>query len=106
MRIPQSWIRYQTSTSVHQQETTMSPAKQTMATLPCCPDMAPDDVCDVLDFYYRLSYPVALREANDLRIPVEVKLHFRLSRCPGPFALGNLVYTTTLLPGEKVKLFT
>ena len=39
-------------------------------------------------------------------IPVEVKLHFRFTRCPGPFALGNLLYTNTLFPGEKVKLFT
>ena len=37
---------------------------------------------------------------------VEVKLHFRLTRCRGPLALVNLLYTTTLLPGEKVKLFT
>ena len=84
----------------------MSPAKTTMATLPCCPDMVPDDICDTLDFHYRLNYPVTLREADNRRIPVEVKLHFRLTRCPGPLALGNLLYTTTLLPGEKVKLFT
>ena len=84
----------------------MSPAKTTMATLPCCPDMVPDDICDTLDFHYRLNYPVTLREVDNRRIPVEVKLHFRLTRCPGPLALGNLLYTTTLLPGEKVKLFT
>src|SRR5262249_29015904 len=39
-------------------------------------------------------------------IPVEVKLHFRFSRCRGPLAIGDLVYTTTLLPGEKVRLTT
>src|ERR1051325_52552 len=79
----------------------------TLASLPCCPDMTPDDTCDVLDFHYRLNYPVTLQEAGALaRIPVEVKLHFRLTRCPGPFVLGNLLYTNTLLPGEKVKLFT
>jgi hypothetical protein len=43
------------------------------------------------------------RRAN---VPVEVKLHFRLTRCRGPLAIGDLLYTTTLLPGEKVKLFT
>ena len=60
-----------------------------------------------MDFHYRLNYPVTRREAGALaRIPVEVKLHFGLTRCPGPFVLGNLLYTNTLLPGEKVKLFT
>lgn len=79
----------------------------TMATLPCCPEMAPDDTCDILDFHYRLNYPVTVSQAGiQAPIPVEVKLHFRLTRCPGPFALGNLLYTNTLLPGEKVKLFT
>jgi hypothetical protein len=77
-----------------------------MASLPCCPDMNPDDTCDVLDFNYRLNYPVTLREQNLARVMVEVKLHFRWTRCPGPLVLGNLLYTTTLLPGEKVKLFT
>ncbi|MGH6834478.1 MAG: hypothetical protein ACREC9_02800 [Methylocella sp.] len=85
----------------------MNAAITTMASLPCCPDMTPDDTCDVLDFHYRLNYPVTLPEVVALvRVPVEVKLHFRLTRCPGPLALGNLLYTTTLLPGEKVKLFT
>jgi hypothetical protein len=78
----------------------------TLASLPCCPEMVPDDTCDTLDFYYRLNYPVTLAEEGGLRVPVEVKLHFRFKRCPGPMALGNLLYTTTLLPGEKVKLFT
>jgi hypothetical protein len=85
----------------------MNGTKTTMASLPCCPDMAPDDTCDVLDFDYRLNYPATLPEVGALApILVEVKLHFRLTRCPGPLALGHLLYTTTLLPGEKVKLFT
>jgi hypothetical protein len=79
----------------------------TMASIPCCPDMTSDDACDVLDFHYRLNYPVRLPEVGTLApVLVEVKLHFRLTRCPGPLALGNLLYTNTLLPGEKVKLFT
>ena len=79
----------------------------TMAPLPCCPEIAPDDTCDILDFHYRLNYPVTVSQAGiQAPIPVEVKLHFRLTRCPGLFALGNLLYTNTLLPGEKVKLFT
>jgi hypothetical protein len=35
-----------------------------------------------------------------------VTIHARFDRCPGNFALGDLVYSTTLLPGEKVRLFT
>jgi len=84
----------------------MSSTTTTMASLPCCPDMTPDDTCDVLDFNYRLNYPVTLREQNLARVTVEVKLHFRWTRCPGLLVLGNLLYTNTLLPGEKVKLFT
>jgi len=64
-------------------------------------------VCDTLDFFYRLTHNVMV-EIRDRRltVPVEVKLHFRLARCRGPLAIGDLLYTTTLLPGEKVKLFT
>ncbi len=87
--------------------TITSPPATTMASLPCCPEMTPDDTCDVLDFHYRLNYPVTLPEVGALApILVEIKLHFRLTRCPGPLVLGNLLYTNTLLPGEKVKLFT
>src|SRR5713101_8549807 len=71
--------------------------------VPCCPTLAPNDICDILDFHYRLTYPT---HAGDQQIPVEVKFHFRLTRCRGPLAIGDLLYTTTLLPGEKVKLFT
>jgi len=39
-------------------------------------------------------------------VTVEVILHARLTRCPGPLSLGDPVQTITLLPGEKVKLFT
>ena len=85
-----------------------TPLAKTAATLPCCPEMTQDNTCDVLDFFYRLNYPVTLRQDVGAFGPimVEVKLHFRLTRCPGPLLLGNLLYTTTLLPGEKVKLFT
>jgi hypothetical protein len=37
---------------------------------------------------------------------VEVILHIRITRCPGPLSLGDPMHTMTLLPGEKVKLFT
>lgn len=71
--------------------------------VPCCPQLAPNDICDILDFHYRLTYPT---HVGDQQIPVEVKFHFRLTRCRGPLAIGDLLYTTTMLPGEKVKLFT
>jgi hypothetical protein len=75
--------------------------------VPCCPPLEECERCDVLDFRYRLPFrPVV--QAGDVRriVPVEVTLHFRMTRCPGPLTLGDLMYTTTLLPGEKVRLFT
>lgn len=72
---------------------------------PCCPDLQPSESCDVLDFQYRQLYPITV---GDQRRPVtvEVILKVRLERCSGPLALGDLVYSTTLFPGEKVRLFT
>ena len=75
--------------------------------VPCCPELKDDCPCDVLDFHYRLTYNTVVRVGQERRtVPVEVKIHARLERCPGPLALGDLVYSTTLLPGEKVRLFT
>jgi|SRR6185312_15075958 len=75
--------------------------------VPCCPQLAPNDICDILDFRYRLTYPTVVENRDvEQKIPVEVKFHFRLTRCRGPLAIGDLLYTTTLLPGEKVRLFT
>ena len=69
--------------------------------------MEKDATCDVLDFHYRLRSDVTVGVANRRQtVPTEVKLNFRLTRCPGPLAIGDIVYTTTLLPGEKVRLFT
>jgi hypothetical protein len=68
--------------------------------IPCCPPLETKPVCDVMDFHYRLLHQ------QQSRVPVEVIVHARLQRCPGPLALGDLVYSTTLFPGEKVKLFT
>lgn len=65
----------------------------------CCPPLARRPVCDVLDFRYRLPW-----RRGDVR--VDVILHYRLERCSGPMALGDLAYSTTLLPGEQVRLFT
>lgn len=73
--------------------------------VPCCPVLSKDTVCDVLDFYYRTRHTTNVTSSGR-RIQVEVLIHARLERCPGPMALGDLVYSTTLLPGEKVRLFT
>jgi hypothetical protein len=75
--------------------------------VPCCPQLDPDRSCDALDFHYRLIHIATVNVDNQTRrLPVEVVLHARLERCPGPLALGDLVYSTTLLPGEKVRLFS
>jgi len=37
-------------------------------------------------------------------VTVEVILHIRITLCPGPLSLGDPIHTTTLLPGEKVKV--
>ncbi|HSP72020.1 MAG TPA: hypothetical protein VLN26_06600 [Gaiellaceae bacterium] len=73
----------------------------------CCPPLEPCEVCDVLDFRFRLPFRPVVGAANQRRpVPVEVTLHFRLTRCSGPLALGDILYSTTLLPGEQVRLFT
>ena len=73
--------------------------------VPCCPALATDNICDVLDFHYRTRHTTNVT-AGGRRVQVEVLIHARLERCPGPVTLGDLVYSTTLLPGEKVRLFT
>ena len=76
-----------------------------VAALECCPPLEPCDVCDHLDFHFRLPYRPP-RQGDRPLPPVEVTLHFRLTRCSGPLSLGEIAYSTTLLPGEKVRLFT
>jgi hypothetical protein len=73
----------------------------------CCPEMGEEDRCDVFTFDYRLvQTPVVQTAAGTRRIPVEVKIRARLERCSGPLTVGDLVYSTTLLPGEQVRLFS
>ncbi len=77
----------------------------TPATVGCCPQLEPCEVCDVLNFTYRLPFrPVVAAGDQRQVVPVEVTLHYRLTRCQGPLSLGDLAYSTTLLPGEKVRL--
>lgn len=66
--------------------------------LPCCPEVAKEPCCERLRFSYRLTN----RQTD---IPVEIIIVAELERCPGPLSLGDVVYSTTLLPGEKVRLF-
>src|SRR5258708_12637427 len=73
----------------------------------CCPALAKEPCCDILDFRYRLPHRVSVSEAGQkAAVTVEVILHLRLTRCPGPLSLGDPVHTITLFPGEKVKMFT
>jgi len=75
--------------------------------LPCCPVLEPCTTCDELDLRYRLPFrPLVAAGDRQQVVPVEVTLHFRLTRCAGPLSLGDLIYSNTLLPGEKVRLFT
>ena len=73
----------------------------------CCPDMSEGKKCDYLDFVYRLRHLSDVTSGSqNVTVPVEVSLHVRAERCTGPLKLGNLVYSTTLIPGEKVRLFS
>ncbi len=73
--------------------------------LTCCPELDTDAACDSLDFHYRMKHTTRV-VSSGRPVQVEVSIHARMERCPGPMALGDLVYSTTLLPGEKVRLFT
>lgn len=72
--------------------------------IPCCPELIKDDNCDVLFFTRTLNYPFLFR--NELRIAAQLILGFKLTRCTLGLVLGDPAYTITLLPGEKVRLFT
>jgi hypothetical protein len=79
----------------------------TPADVECCPQLQPCEVCDILNFTYRLPFlPVVAAGDQRQVVPVEVTLHYRLTRCSGPLSLGDLMYSTTLLPGEKVQLYS
>src|SRR5258708_12690325 len=81
-------------------------AETTGKAIPCCPDLIPDDHCDVVNFSRVLTYPTDILAANRRKVNVEVILRFKFSRCTLGLTLGDPVYSTTLLPGEKVKLST
>ena len=74
----------------------------------CCPVLSNEVCCDVLDLRYRLPHRVQVNDpgGKPTVVTVEVTLHVRITRCTGPLFLGDPIHTITLLPGEKVKLFT
>ena len=67
--------------------------------IPCCPEIERTPCCERL----RISYRLTNRQSD---VPVEITIVAELERCPGPMSLGDVVFSTTLLPGEKVRLFT
>ena len=77
---------------------------------PCCLELERADCCDRLDFTYTLPHRATVSSpiagVAPSVIPVDVIIHVRIERCPGAYVLGDLTYTTTLLPGEKVRLFS
>ena len=77
-----------------------------IAAIDCCPPLEPCDVCDYLDFTFRLPFNPSSDAAGRPHVPILVLLRFRLVRCSGPLSLGDIAYSTTLLPGESVRLFT
>jgi hypothetical protein len=74
--------------------------------LGCCPELRKQPVCDTLNLRYRLPFRPRVGDDNQQSIMVEIVLHFQLERCSGSLVLGDPVYSTTLLPGEQVRLFT
>ena len=77
-----------------------------IAAIDCCPPLEPCDVCDYLDFTFRLPFITPNDPAGRVNVPIVIILRFRLTRCSGPLSLGDIAYSTTLLPGESVRLFT
>lgn len=74
----------------------------------CCPNVSDDRAaCNRLEFHYRLNQIVPVATGGRTQqVTVEVIVNALLEVCRGPLRLGNLAHTTTLFPGEKVRLFT
>ncbi len=80
-------------------------ANENASAIPCCPNLIQDNHCDVVNFSRVLTYPAGLA-SNRQPVNVEVILHFKFSRCTLGLTLGDPAYSTTVLPGEKVRLAT
>ena len=81
-------------------------AEMMFSEVDCCPELERRPICDTLNFRYRLPFRRRVDVANQQNMLVEVILNFRLVRCSGKLVLGDPIYSTTLLPGEQVRLFT
>lgn len=91
----------------HPEARSTIPEPTAVGAVPCCPELEPCAVCDTLDVAYRLPFrPTISVDDRRQAVPVRVTLRFRLTRCAGPVSVGDLLYSTTLLPGERVRLFT
>lgn len=80
----------------------------TLGGIECCPELEVDKACSRLAFAYRMSNRVLVTIGGRRQIPVDVQVIIRadVERCPGLPVLGDIVYTTTLLPNEQVRIFT
>lgn len=83
----------------------MTELNENTLSVPCCPDVKTGQICNSLDFNYRLSRFVPVNDGQRT-VEVEMIIHARIEVCRGGFNLGKLAYSTTLFPGEKVRLFT
>jgi len=76
-----------------------------MSVMECCPELEHKPICDSLRFRYQLPfYPYVDKQKQ--HVPVDVILYFELTRCSGSLVIGDPIYSITLLPGERVRLFT
>jgi len=57
-------------------------ANEEQLEVPCCPALAKDTVCDVLDFHYRTRHTTNVT-AGGRRVQVEVLIHARLNVARG-----------------------
>ncbi|WP_214225059.1 hypothetical protein [Pedobacter sp. B4-66] len=81
--------------------------KHESSEIPCCPELLKDSNCDVFVFTRTLNYPLAIKgQDRQTALIAQLLISFKLSRCTIGNVLGDPVYTTTLLPGEKVRLVT
>jgi hypothetical protein len=90
-----------------QKEKGLTPIAQDGTSIPCCPELLKDDHCDVFNFKRILNYPITVNvQGRQVQYDAEVILHFKFTRCTLGLTLGDPIYSTTLLPGEKVRLAT
>jgi hypothetical protein len=65
---------------------------------------------DVLNIKRTIDYPSGISEISQQRVPreliVEMDIHLRFIRTTEGLVLGDPIYTTTLLPGESVQLYS